>query len=62
MHQIIEEGHEIVVKWGAELGVGPSDTESGFVVWCRLPGHGSTVVGDSLAIQKTIGCLLIEGG
>jgi hypothetical protein len=40
------------LSYGALLGAGPSDTWSGFVVFRRLQGHGSTVVEDSLATQK----------
>jgi hypothetical protein len=39
-HQVVEEGHEIVIKRGAKLGAGPSDTGLGFVMYCRLQGHG----------------------
>jgi hypothetical protein len=46
---------------GAKLGAEPSDIESGFVSFRRLHGHGSIVVGDSLATQKTTNCPLIEG-
>jgi hypothetical protein len=31
-HQVVEEGREIVVERGAELGAEPSDTGSGLVV------------------------------
>jgi hypothetical protein len=31
-HQVIEEGREIIIEKEAKLGVGPSDTGSGFVV------------------------------
>jgi hypothetical protein len=34
---------------GLSLGAEPSDTGSGFVLFRRLQGHGSIVVGDSLA-------------
>jgi hypothetical protein len=48
----------LYVAW---LGIEPSDTGSGFVVKRRLQGHGSTVVGDFLATQKTTNFPLIEG-
>jgi hypothetical protein len=47
--------------YGARVGTEPSDTGSGFVVKRRLQGHGSTMVGDSLATQKMTNCPLIEG-
>jgi hypothetical protein len=31
-HQVVEEGHGIVVEKGAKLGAEPSDTGSGFVL------------------------------
>jgi hypothetical protein len=31
-HQVVEEGHGIVVEKGANLGTEPSDTGSGFVL------------------------------
>jgi hypothetical protein len=46
---------------GAKLGARPSDIGSGFVVYCRLQGHRSTVAGDSLAPQKMTNCRRIEG-
>jgi hypothetical protein len=36
-------------------------TQSQVVFFHRLQGHGSTVVGDSLAAQKTTNCPMIEG-
>jgi hypothetical protein len=32
IHQVVEDGSEIVVEKGAKLGTGPSDTGSGFVL------------------------------
>jgi hypothetical protein len=46
---------------GDKLGAGPSDAGSGFVLYRRLQGHKSTVVGDGLATQKTTNCPLVEG-
>jgi hypothetical protein len=43
------------------LGAEPSDMGSVFVLLRRLQVHGSTVVGDALATQKTTSCPLIEG-
>jgi hypothetical protein len=60
-HQVVEEGRGVVVEKGAKLGAEPSDAESGFVSFRRLQGHGSTVVGDSLATQKMTNCPRIEG-
>jgi hypothetical protein len=48
-------------SYWAWLGAGSSDTGSGFVLFRRLQGHGSTVVRDSLATQKTTNCPRIEG-
>jgi hypothetical protein len=31
-HQVVEEGHKVVVEEGAKLGAEPSDTGSGLVV------------------------------
>jgi hypothetical protein len=31
-HQVVEEGHKVVVEKGAKLGAEPSYTRSGFVV------------------------------
>jgi hypothetical protein len=45
---------------GAKLGAEPSDMGSGFVVFHRLQGHRSTVVGDSLATQETTNCPRIK--
>jgi hypothetical protein len=60
-YQVVEGGRGVIVEKGAKLGVGPFDTKSGFVLFCALQGHGSTVVGDSFATQKTTNCPLIEG-
>jgi hypothetical protein len=46
---------------GAKLGTKPSNTGSGFVVYRRLQGHGSTVVEDSLATQKMTNCPQTKG-
>jgi hypothetical protein len=43
------------------LGVGPSDTRLGFVFFCKLQGHGSTVVRNSLATQKMTNYPQIKG-
>jgi hypothetical protein len=32
IHQVVEEGHGVVVEGGAKLGAEPSDTRSGFVL------------------------------
>jgi hypothetical protein len=48
-HQAVEESCEVVVEKGAKLGAEPADAGLGFVLFRRLQGHGSTVVGDSLA-------------
>jgi hypothetical protein len=32
IHQVIEEGREVVVEEGAKLGAEPSNTRSGFVL------------------------------
>jgi hypothetical protein len=32
IHQVVEEGHGVVVEGGAKLGVEPSNTRSGFVL------------------------------
>jgi hypothetical protein len=45
---------------GAKLGAEPSDMGSGFVVFHRLQGHRSTVVGDSLTTQETTNCPRIK--
>jgi hypothetical protein len=50
------------LSYGAEFGAGPSDTWSVFAVYRRLQGHGSIVVGDSLAIQKMTNYPRIKGG
>jgi hypothetical protein len=61
-HQVVEGGRGVIVEGGgAKLGAEPSDTGSGFILYRRLQGHRSTVVGESLATQKTTNCPLIEG-
>jgi hypothetical protein len=46
---------------GAKLGTGPSDAGLGFILYHRLQGHRSTVVGDALATLKMTNFSLIEG-